>query len=150
MELNKQDERTRKWCFGCGSDNDAGLQLEPYATDEGVAARWTPPTRFRGYANLSHGGIVAAALDEMMGWTIIRDEAPPHATINMNVEYRRPVWLGTTYLLEAAITERRSRFLKAHATIRDADTGELAAQATGVFARLKQADYERFTEGDSA
>jgi len=133
-------------CFGCGRDNSLGLNLRPRAQGERVAADWTPAPHFSGYQNLCHGGIVAAVLDEMMGWTIIHAGEPPHATIKLDVEYRAPVWLGRSYTARAWIDERRARVLKLAAEIVDAE-GAAVARGTAMFARLDAEKAAAFMGG---
>lgn len=134
------------YCFGCGRDNTLGLSLRPRAHGERVAAEWTPAPHFSGYQNLCHGGIVAAVLDEMMGWMIIHAGEPPHATIKLDVEYRAPVWLGRSYRTTAWIEERRARILKLAAEI-VADGGAVVVRGRAVFARLDAEKAAAFMGG---
>src|ERR1017187_513362 len=56
-------------CFGCGPDNNCGLQLEFHLdeTRHRFVCHFTLPDRFEGPPSHSHGGIIATILDEAMG-----------------------------------------------------------------------------------
>ena len=59
-------------CFGCGAANPIGLQLDGFSLDaRRVTASFVPRADYHGFSDLLHGGIVAAALDEIMAWTAI-------------------------------------------------------------------------------
>ena len=50
-----------KWCFACGSQNPHGLQMSDFDFDgETYTARWRPSKFHQGWADILHGGIVAA------------------------------------------------------------------------------------------
>ncbi len=132
-------------CFGCSPNNDAGLKLDVELTDQGAIARWTPDERFRGYNNISHGGIVATVLDEMMGWAILSVGAPPHATTKLEVEYRAPHWIDREYECESTIAEQRSRALIITAEIRDVESGKVTARGTSTFVKLPEDRVAEFT-----
>ncbi len=55
-------------CFVCGVSNPFGLHLRFFETapDE-VTAYVTLPDHFQGYPGITHGGIIAAMLDEVAG-----------------------------------------------------------------------------------
>jgi acyl-coenzyme A thioesterase PaaI-like protein len=129
---------TNDFCFGCGTQNPAGLGLRPERYGDGVRALWTPDTRFRGYSTIAHGGVVAAVLDELMGFAIIADAVPPHATARMEVRYRAPVRIGRAYWGTARIVGRAARTLELHAELRSAADDVLAASAEGTFVRLRE------------
>ncbi len=60
------------WCFVCGEDNHAGLKTRFYIEDDKVKARIRPSKHHCGYHGVVHGGIIAAILDECMGWAAAR------------------------------------------------------------------------------
>jgi acyl-coenzyme A thioesterase PaaI-like protein len=53
-------------CFGCGSANLFGLQMELEAVDGGVAGRCFVKQDHQGPGGRAHPGVVAAALQEAM------------------------------------------------------------------------------------
>src|SRR4051794_39956261 len=113
-------------CFVCGPENPAGLQVV-FETAEGRAqARFTPQAQHHGYADVTHGGILAALLDEAMvyaaaslgGWV---------ATAEMTVRYLRPVTTGTPLLITGEVLRAGSRLVECAAEIRS-EAGDLLAR----------------------
>ncbi len=82
---------TSKPCFVCGEHNPAGLQIRFFVEDDVVKARLNPEEHHCGYPNVVHGGIVAAVLDECMGWAASRSNKRMCFTGEMTVRYLRPV-----------------------------------------------------------
>ena len=89
-------------CFGCGSNNPAGLHIHSYwEGDEGVC-RWQPQQIHEGWPGVTCGGIIATLIDcHCMATamaTAIRNEgrelgSEPHfrfATGSMNIRYLKP------------------------------------------------------------
>jgi acyl-coenzyme A thioesterase PaaI-like protein len=117
-----QDQIRDNYCWGCGADNEVGLQLKSLWEDERVIAMWTPrPEHAAGPRHLVNGGILATLLDCHGVCTAIADAyrldgrpigTEPEiwcATASMTVEYLRPTPLGTPLLLRATVVERRER-----------------------------------------
>ena len=54
-------------CFACGPDNPIGLRIRFSLDDHGrCTASFTGTENHVGYANTVHGGIIYAALDDVM------------------------------------------------------------------------------------
>ena len=54
-------------CFVCGKQNPHGLHLDFVLEGaSGVRTSLTIPERFQGFADITHGGILAMILDECM------------------------------------------------------------------------------------
>lgn len=66
---------TSRTCFLCGRENDIGLKMTWYNVPEKeqIEGKVTIPEHFNGYPGISHGGIVAAVLDETAGRAIMLD-----------------------------------------------------------------------------
>ena len=84
-------------CFACGKDNDQGMKLKFYFDEESRYAicKFRLGRRFTGPPGHAHGGIIATILDEAMG-KVNKLRNVIALTKNMNVEYLKPVPLGTT------------------------------------------------------
>lgn len=65
-EPNESTEGTYPNCFGCGSDNPAGLSLELKLEGDQLTAEFIPDRRHEGWPGIVHGGIIAAILYEVM------------------------------------------------------------------------------------
>src|SRR5690606_33126821 len=80
-----------KTCFVCGEDNAAGLQSRFYVEGGCVKMKLRPQPHHCGYANVVHGGVVAAALDECMGWAAARAIKRMCYTGELTIRYLKPV-----------------------------------------------------------
>lgn len=122
-------------CFGCGELNPIGLRLAFYRDGEDrVRASFTPAPEHEGYVGLTHGGIVSAALDEAMSWSVIASGRLA-VTTKMEVQFRRPVPVGEPIEVIGEIVRDRGRGVETRGEIRAAD-GTLLVTATGSFVRV--------------
>jgi uncharacterized protein (TIGR00369 family) len=83
-------------CFLCGDENETGVRTRFFVEGDEVVARLALPPRFNGYRDVAHGGILAALLDETMGWaaTVFSREHAMYVTGEMTVKYLAPVPVG--------------------------------------------------------
>src|SRR5450631_1264408 len=60
-------------CFVCGRDNPLGLRLCSFVDPDtgNVQTTFTPQPHHIGFDNITHGGILATLLDELMVWSAI-------------------------------------------------------------------------------
>ena len=122
-------------CFVCGEENHAGLQLRFFVEDGKVKALFQPKPHHCGYANVLHGGLVAALLDETMAWAANRALARMTVTAELKLRYRKPVPGNRPTLVWAEITKSNRRIAYGNSAIVD-DTGEEYASAEGSFIPL--------------
>ena len=129
--------KTTRGCFGCGTENAAGLRLAPTLDDDGrVRATWAPGPEHRGLSHISHGGILTAACDEMMGFAMATLGAGKlYVTTTLEMRFLRPVPLGAPVTLEAWCTGRRGRRVFTRCRILAAD-GKEAAAARATFLEI--------------
>lgn len=120
-------------CFGCGDDNAAGINLVDIRRDDDVVrATFRPKTTHQGFPDLLHGGVAAAALDEMMGYACILIGGKWAVTAKMELRFRRPVRVSDVLALESGLHESSARRFKAWSKIVD-DLGNVRVEATGLF-----------------
>lgn len=125
--------KTTRGCYGCGTENPASLGIAPTLDDDGrVRARWSPRPEHRGLTTISHGGVLTAACDEMMGFAMAVLEAGKlYVTTTLTMQFKRPVLLGAPMTLEAWCTGRRGKRVFTRCRILGADGKEHAlARAT--------------------
>lgn len=84
----------------------------------------------------AHGGSIASVLDESMGaacWV------NGHTVLGarLNVRFRRPVPLGRDVDVTARIVGVRGRTINAKASMRDAETNRVYAEAAGVYVKVE-------------
>jgi hypothetical protein len=85
-------------CFGCGRANAIGLQLDGFQSDGTVVtASFVPREEYRGFDGILHGGIVAAALDEVLGWTAILLHGSMAVTAKLELRYRPKAAAGVSF-----------------------------------------------------
>ena len=121
-------------CFGCGKDNEGGLQGEFYNLEEGkIAAFFRPGDTFQGYPQRLHGGITASILDEALGRAILPLEPDTWAvTAELSIRYKKPVPVNTALKIVAEVTENKRRLFRSSGELFLPD-GQVAATATGVY-----------------
>lgn len=97
-------------CLGCGPQNPHGLQLVVYRDGDTVYSDVTFDDRHIGAPGLAHGGAVAAACDDLLGFNLWI-AGTPAVTRSLTVEYLRPVQLHQPHRLSAHIASREGRVL---------------------------------------
>lgn len=129
-------------CAGCGKENPAGLALEVDATEAGVSAVHRFDQRQEGAPGITHGGLVAAAFDDLFGFLLYR-VGELAVTRTLTVDYLRPVLLGVDYHLTAMVREREGRRLHVEASATQVG-GPRVATAHATFIIV---DVEHFAQG---
>lgn len=133
-------------CFGCGRLNQHGLQLSFFAHERGgVQASFVPADRFEGYDGMIHGGVISTVLDEVMAWSLYRQETWA-VTGELTVRYRSPVRVGEETRAIGWMTGRRGRRIEmAGEIVREAD-GVVLAKATGIFVAVPEAQADEWRQ----
>jgi acyl-coenzyme A thioesterase PaaI-like protein len=105
----------------------------------------TVPEHFNGYPGVTHGGIVAAILDETAGRTILVDGGFDDlmVTAKLEVVYRRPAPTGVPLEVVGRLVRRFGTRAEAQSELRLPD-GTVAAGATVLLARPPAEVTERW------
>jgi len=125
-------------CFVCGRENPVGLKVRwdqhPEAGE--IRGTVTVPEHFNGYPGVTHGGIVAAILDETAGRTILMDGGFEElmVTAKLEVGYRRPTPTGVPLQVVGRLLKRSGSRAEAEAELRLPD-GSVTARVTVSLAR---------------
>ena len=119
------------WCFGCGSENEHGLNLEARIEGDLVVSDMQFAPRFQGGPGVVHGGAVAAFFDDLMGFVPVAHLVPA-VTARLEIDYRRPIPLGISVRGEAWLTERDGRKLWARAVGVDS-AGEIFVETRALY-----------------
>jgi acyl-coenzyme A thioesterase PaaI-like protein len=112
-----------------------------------VRGRFTVTDDHQGAPGLTHGGLLALALDEVLGglgWLL----QTPMVTGRLQTEFVRPVPVGTTLELDAVVDGVAGRRIFCHAVARDADSHVLVARAYAVFVAVTLDHFREY--GDAA
>ncbi|MCC6142567.1 MAG: PaaI family thioesterase [Candidatus Hydrogenedentes bacterium] len=133
--MNKTFLPTSEHCFVCGEANPAGLGTRFYVENDVVKMPLTAKHHHCGYPNRIHGGIVAAAVDECMGWAAARAIQRMCVTGDLSVRYIRPVTLDKAFTVCAEVLRSNRRLVHCAATIID-EHGEVHVRGEGRFLPL--------------
>jgi acyl-coenzyme A thioesterase PaaI-like protein len=129
---------TSRSCFVCGRENSVGLKVKwdqhPEAGE--IRGTVTVPEHFNGYPGVTHGGIVAALLDETAGRSILMDGGFEDlmVTAKLEVVYRRPTPTGVPLEIVGRLRGRSGGRAEAEAELRLPD-GTVTARGTVLLAR---------------
>ena len=130
-------------CFVCGTEHEAGLRLSVVA-GEGLSltGSFTVTDHHQGAPGLAHGGLLTAAFDDALGslnWML----TAPAVTARLEVDFRRPVPVGSLLVFEAHVVGVKGRkvFSRAVGRLGGAD-GPVAVTAAAMFV---QVPIEHFT-----
>ncbi|MGD0901416.1 MAG: PaaI family thioesterase [Terracidiphilus sp.] len=137
MEKLKQMARAaQNRCFGCGSANPSGLQLEFLLAEDGATVcRTEIPDCFDGHPGCLHGGIIATLLDEAMS-KAVRARGLTAMTGRMEIDYLRPVPSGARLRMEGRIVRSEGRKHWTEARILNA-RGTALAEGKGLFIEVR-------------
>ncbi|MEL6131792.1 MAG: PaaI family thioesterase [Bacteroidota bacterium] len=116
-----QDFMPDNICFGCGSQNDAGLQIKSYWEGDEAVCIWHSQEKYQGWVNILNGGVIATLIDcHCMGAAMAAaykaenrslDSFPVYryATGTLNIKYLKPTPNDVPITLRAQIKEIKGR-----------------------------------------
>ncbi len=99
------------WCFMCGDENQGGVRARFYVQKGAVRTRVRLPAHLNGYRGVAHGGVLAALLDESMGWaaTVFGREHTMYVTGELTVKYLAPVPIDGEIEIESRLVRDAGR-----------------------------------------
>lgn len=119
-------------CFCCGADNDHGLHLAITYPEKGIAeTRLDVPAWFTGWKNMTHGGLLATLLDEIMAHACV-GMAQRAVTAEITVRFQKAVETGARISARGKVEEARGRVLTTKGWLFD-EAGTVVAEASGRF-----------------
>jgi len=118
-------------CFGCSPSNPNGLGLTFRRRGDVIVADYTFGERFHGAPGIVHGGIIAAALDEISCAAAVFVRDVPVVTGELTVRYRHPCPVETPLTLSARVAGEHSRYLIVEADVSQGD--KRLAHSSGKF-----------------
>jgi uncharacterized protein (TIGR00369 family) len=124
-------------CFVCGETNPRGLGVRFEVEGETVLARFVPHKDHCGYNDRVHGGVMAALLDEVMGWapSVIKRRFCVAAEII--IRYLKPLPIGQPVTVRGEMSADRGRVLETRGEIVD-ETGTVYARGSGKYRPLSE------------
>ena len=125
-----------------GMLNPLAPPIEMHVAGNAVTGTVTFGTAYEGPPGCVHGGFIAAAFDEVLGFGL-SITGRPGMTARLAVDYRSPTPLHQPLLFEAELdrVDGRKLYMKARLTVQ-AD-GRLCAQAEGLFVSMNHEVFSR-------
>ncbi|MBA0124678.1 PaaI family thioesterase [Haloechinothrix sp. YIM 98757] len=133
-------------CMGCGPDNPAGLRMRAFRDGDEVNADVVFDEHHVGAPGLAHGGAVAAACDDLLGFALFVAETAA-VTRSLSIEYLAPVPLHETHRITARIQAQDARRLNIAATGAGPD-GTVRFTAEAVFIVVSLQHFLRHGDPD--
>jgi uncharacterized protein (TIGR00369 family) len=122
------------YCFVCGKANPHGLHLEFFSDGEEYYTEFYTDNRYQGYNGVTHGGITATILDEVMA-KHLNTQGLGVVTAGMEIRYRKPVPTGITVRFVSKLQDQRRNIYKMSASVYLPD-GTVAVEATAKFMQI--------------
>lgn len=100
-------------CFGCSSNNHAGLQMTFYEDGDEIISKWMPDPHFQGYINMVHGGIQSTLIDEIASWVVFIKMKTGGVTSKLTTKFRKPLVISDGEVtIRAKVIEKKSRIVE--------------------------------------
>jgi acyl-coenzyme A thioesterase PaaI-like protein len=122
-------------CFVSGPWNPLGIAIDVHRDGDEAVARVELGPAFEGAPGRSHGGIVAAIFDDVLGYLLTFTRTPGF-TGELTVRYLAATPIGQPLEFRSRLVSREGRKLFCEAEARVADGGEVVARAQAVFVAI--------------
>jgi uncharacterized protein (TIGR00369 family) len=148
----RNSQHISKNCLVCGVENPFGLKTRFYETEQNeLVAVFKPISEHQSYPGITHGGISAAILDEVIGRAIMMttDSDTFGVTVELMVRYKKPVPLDSELKVVGRITRDRGRLFEGTGELY-LQNGEIAVEAEGKYMkrRLEQITDKSFSQNE--
>ena len=129
-------------CFVSGPWNPLGIGIEVHREGDEAVAAVRLGAAFEGAPGRSHGGIVAAIFDDVLGYLLTLENTPGF-TGELTVRYHAPTPIHQPLEFRARLEHREGRKLRTTAEARVADGPDAAvvASAEAVFIAVDPASF---------
>lgn len=122
-------------CFACGPDNPIGLRIR-FALNDGICTgEFTAGENHVGYENTVHGGIIYAALDDVMANVLYLQQIKAH-TARCEIRYRKALEVGQAVRLRGWIENERRQLIFLRGEARLAGDDSLVAECEARFMKV--------------
>ena len=119
-------------CFVCGKTNPIGLRLSFRLEGEVCRSEFTPAAKHCGFDDVTHGGIIFSALDDVMAnWIYLKGMRA--YTAKCEIRYKGSLPTGTAVSLEGHCVKNRGRLIIMQGKMIRSDTGVLVAETEASF-----------------
>ncbi len=133
-------QKNSKNCIICGMENPLGLQAPFFVLDDdSVASVFCFKNEHQSYPSRTHGGMLSALLDEIMGRALwIKEPTTYGVTTTMSITFRRPVPPDTKVKARGYITYDSARGFTAKGEIYSMDN-KLLVEGNARYLKLSPA-----------
>ncbi len=119
-------------CFVCGPGNPIGLKLAFRLEGDICHSEFTPGADHCGYDNVTHGGIVFSALDDVMAnWLFLKGFKA--FTAKCDIRYRDALPIGAKVRLEGHCIKQKARLTQMKGLMIRHDTNKVVAETEAAF-----------------
>lgn len=129
-----QQPKSSSYCFACGKDNPFGLKLNILGDANEVHTTFTVKQRYEGFKDITHGGIIATILDEMIAWAC-RKRNLDVLTAELVVRYKKKLPVGETIQANGSIVQEHGRLIIGESLIKDSK-GQIIATGQAKMLRV--------------
>jgi acyl-coenzyme A thioesterase PaaI-like protein len=132
-------------CLVCGPGNNKGLRLKLFV-DPGtgvVETKFAPGKEHIGFQGVTHGGVLAAVLDEVMVWAASWAGKRFCLCGEMSVRFRQKAEIDQPLTCTARVEVNRSKLISTVGEARD-PAGRIVATATGKYIPLTREENQEY------
>lgn len=131
-------------CFGCGTDNPEGLQIESRWEGDECVCHWQSEPKYNGWPGVMNGGILATLIDchcmsTAMGAAYRAENREPgteprygYATGTLTVKYLKPTPNDQPITLRAKVSEIKGRKTSITCDVFAGDTHTATAEVVAI------------------
>ena len=138
MKIKVKSKQTNsKFCFICGLDNESGVKAHFYnLEDDSVATIFKFKEEHQSYPGRTHGGVITAMLDELVGRALWVNEPNTYGvTTTLNIKFRKAVPYDTLIKGRGYIVKNSSRMFVGCGELYDMD-GNILAELNANYLKL--------------
>jgi uncharacterized protein (TIGR00369 family) len=128
-------------CYVCGHANPMGLNVRFRVEGEAVTTRFRPDPLHAGYPGRLHGGVIAALLDETMGWAPCVAKGRFCVAVELTVRYLKSAPPDRELIVTGRAESTEGRIWEASGEVRD-DQGTLYARGRGRYFPLSEEETD--------
>ena len=129
--------------FVSGSQNKNGMKMKAFFNNSKVVTNYTFDKQFQGGPGVVHGGILSAAVDDLMGYAAAIHQRAC-VTAKLEVNYISPVQIDKEFSIEAWISKIDGKKIYAESIIHD--DGFIHTETNAMFIDLGERAAEHFGE----
>lgn len=127
-----------KTCFGCGEENECGLQLKLKFDEDTKTAygEYVAHQKLEGPPNIIHAGIIASILDETM-MTVNKYMEIMGMTGELTIRYLQPAFINENLYIRGWYVKKNKRVVENRAEIEN-EMGKIVARAKGKYLEVDE------------